>query len=100
MQTISVIGGTGELGGGLALRWAKAGIPVIIGSRDAERAQEAARKLGFTAQRTRRIGKRRQHFAPMQGKLVFAVFIAGDRPVHFDARRILIEPAHLGETGG
>lgn len=45
METISIIGGTGELGGGLALRWAKAGIPVIIGSRDAARAQEAAAAL-------------------------------------------------------
>jgi len=45
MQTISVIGGTGELGGGLALRWAKAGLPVIIGSRDAARAKEAADAL-------------------------------------------------------
>jgi NADPH-dependent F420 reductase len=47
MQTISVIGGTGELGGGLASRWAKAGLPVIIGSRDAERAQQAADKLNL-----------------------------------------------------
>lgn len=45
MQTISVIGGTGELGGGLALRWARAGLPVIIGSRDAARAAEAAAAL-------------------------------------------------------
>ncbi|MCP4001136.1 MAG: NADPH-dependent F420 reductase [Gammaproteobacteria bacterium] len=45
MQTISIIGGTGELGGGLALRWAKAGLPVIIGSRDAVRAQLAADSL-------------------------------------------------------
>jgi hypothetical protein len=45
MQTISVIGGTGELGGGLAMRWAKAGLPVIIGSRDADRAQQAADNL-------------------------------------------------------
>ena len=49
MQTISVIGGTGELGGGLALRWAKAGLPVIIGSRDAGRAQEAADGLNQAA---------------------------------------------------
>jgi NADPH-dependent F420 reductase len=47
MQTISVIGGTGELGGGLASRWAKAGLPVIIGSRDAERAQQAADNLNL-----------------------------------------------------
>ncbi|MGI9291265.1 MAG: NADPH-dependent F420 reductase [Gammaproteobacteria bacterium] len=49
MQTISVIGGTGELGGGLAMKWAKAGIPVIIGSRDAGRAQEKADELNAAA---------------------------------------------------
>ena len=45
MHTISVIGGSGELGGGLALRWARAGLPVIIGSRDADRAADAAAQL-------------------------------------------------------
>jgi NADPH-dependent F420 reductase len=45
MQTITVIGGSGELGGGLALRWAKAGLPVIIGSRDAERAAQVAAEI-------------------------------------------------------
>jgi NADPH-dependent F420 reductase len=49
MQTISIIGGTGELGGGLARRWAKAGLPVIIGSRDADRAAAAAAKLNALA---------------------------------------------------
>ena len=49
MQTISIIGGSGELGGGLALRWAKAGLPVIIGSRDAERAAQVAKDLNAAA---------------------------------------------------
>lgn len=49
MQTISVIGGSGELGGGLAMRWAKAGLPVIIGSRDADRAAEVAARLNEAA---------------------------------------------------
>lgn len=48
-QSIAVIGGTGELGGGLALRWAKAGLPVIIGSRDADRAQQAADEINQIA---------------------------------------------------
>jgi len=39
---IAVIGGTGPLGMGLALRWARAGETVILGSRDAGRAQQAA----------------------------------------------------------
>jgi NADPH-dependent F420 reductase len=44
--TVGVLGGTGPQGKGLALRWAKAGIKVIIGSRSAERAQAAAAELG------------------------------------------------------
>jgi 8-hydroxy-5-deazaflavin:NADPH oxidoreductase len=40
-----VIGGTGDQGFGLALRWAKAGYEVIIGSRSQERAQEASKKV-------------------------------------------------------
>jgi 8-hydroxy-5-deazaflavin:NADPH oxidoreductase len=42
---IGVIGGTGSHGYGLALRWAQAGETVIIGSRDAARAAEAAKKV-------------------------------------------------------
>jgi NADPH-dependent F420 reductase len=41
-RPIAVIGGTGPAGMGLALRWARAGETVIIGSRDAERAMRAA----------------------------------------------------------
>jgi 8-hydroxy-5-deazaflavin:NADPH oxidoreductase len=44
-QTVAVIGGTGALGFGLAVRWAGAGVPVVIGSRDAGRAAEAAEKV-------------------------------------------------------
>ncbi len=42
---IAVVGGTGKLGAGLARRLAKAGYAVIIGSRDADRAQQAAAAL-------------------------------------------------------
>lgn len=45
LPTIGIIGGTGDLGSGLALRWAQAGYPVIIGSRSPERAQEFAEKM-------------------------------------------------------
>lgn len=41
-STIAVIGGTGALGSSLATRWARAGYPVLIGSRDAEKAIAAA----------------------------------------------------------
>jgi hypothetical protein len=41
-DAIPIIGGTGALGYGLAYRWAQAGEEVVIGSRKAERAEEAA----------------------------------------------------------
>jgi 8-hydroxy-5-deazaflavin:NADPH oxidoreductase len=41
-RPIAILGGTGPAGMGLALRWARAGETVIIGSRDPQRAQDAA----------------------------------------------------------
>lgn len=45
-QSIAVVGGTGQLGAAIARRLAKAGRPVIIGSRDPIKAEAAARQLG------------------------------------------------------
>src|SRR5947207_1888639 len=42
---IPIIGGTGALGFGLAVRWARAGRSVVIGSRSSERAVEAAERV-------------------------------------------------------
>jgi hypothetical protein len=42
---VSILGATGDLGFGLAVRWASAGVPIVIGSRDAGRAQEAAERV-------------------------------------------------------
>src|SRR5689334_15279935 len=41
-EPVAIIGATGALGFGLAIRWGRAGVPVVIGSRDHERADEAA----------------------------------------------------------
>jgi NADPH-dependent F420 reductase len=45
VENVPVIGGTGALGFGLALRLAVAGTPVVIGSRDRSRAEEAAARV-------------------------------------------------------
>ncbi|MEA2460250.1 MAG: 8-hydroxy-5-deazaflavin:NADPH oxidoreductase, partial [Actinomycetota bacterium] len=42
---VALIGGTGDEGSGLASRWAKAGLKVFLGSRDAGRAEKAAAEL-------------------------------------------------------
>lgn len=53
LPVIAVLGGTGKEGPGLAMRWAHAGYKVIIGSRQAEKAQTTAdelnHKLGITS---------------------------------------------------
>jgi 8-hydroxy-5-deazaflavin:NADPH oxidoreductase len=49
LPTVGVLGGTGPQGNGLALRWAAAGLPVVIGSRDAGRAITAAGELAQRA---------------------------------------------------
>jgi 8-hydroxy-5-deazaflavin:NADPH oxidoreductase len=53
-RPIAIIGGTGPAGMGLALRWARAGESIIIGSRDEQKAQataeETQRKAGDRAQ--------------------------------------------------
>jgi NADPH-dependent F420 reductase len=50
--TIAVIGGTGALGSGFAMRWARAGYPVVIGSRSADsaaaKASDMAKDTGGT----------------------------------------------------
>jgi NADPH-dependent F420 reductase len=46
VQSIAVIGGTGQLGAAIARRLAKAGKSIIIGSRDPVKAEAAARQLG------------------------------------------------------
>ncbi|HKJ28075.1 MAG TPA: NADPH-dependent F420 reductase [Anaerolineales bacterium] len=43
--TLAIIGGTGAEGPGLAMRWAHAGYPIIIGSRQAEKAEGTAAEL-------------------------------------------------------
>lgn len=48
-QIVAIVGGTGAEGTGLALRFAKAGLRVLIGSRNLERAQAAAKEISAQA---------------------------------------------------
>ena len=44
-ETIAILGGTGDLGTGLAIRWSKAGYKIVIGSRTLPKAQAAVAEL-------------------------------------------------------
>lgn len=53
---ISILGGTGDLGSGLAKRWLAAGYSVVIGSRSADKAHAFAAELGRGAQGADNVG--------------------------------------------
>ncbi len=56
-HTIAILGGTGAEGFGLALRFAVAGAHVIVGSREAARAEETARTIASLAPGSRVEGR-------------------------------------------
>ena len=55
-KKITIVGGSGALGAGLAKRWARKGHQIIIGSRDEKRASEAASRLNNEAGTTSILG--------------------------------------------
>jgi len=69
---IAILGGTGALGSGLALRWANTGHQVTIGSRDGARAEEVAAKLSQKVSR-KIIGKSNEQAAADAELLVITV---------------------------
>ena len=76
-QGVSIIGATGDLGFGLAVRWASAGVPVLIGSRDAGRAQEAAERVLAVVPGTSAEGAANAAAASANDALVMSVPFAG-----------------------
>jgi NADPH-dependent F420 reductase len=68
---IPIVGGTGALGSGLALRLAGAGREVVIGSRDADRAEEVAGRIRETLGPDARISGAENAEAAACGPIVF-----------------------------
>lgn len=74
---VGVLGGTGEQGQGLARRWAIAGLSVIIGSRDPQRADRAAAQLRAELGEVRLSGSANADCAARSDVVVVAVPWAG-----------------------
>ncbi len=72
-RTIGIIGGAGHEGSGLAVRWAAAGHRVLIGSRDAARAQAAAEELNVMLPEPRISGASNEETAAQAEIVVLAV---------------------------
>ena len=77
---IGFIGGTGPEGKGLALRFAMSGERVMIGSRDADRARNAAAEVSALWQGLTVSGGMNDEVASASDIVVIAVPYAGHRP--------------------
>jgi NADPH-dependent F420 reductase len=87
--TIAVLGGAGKEGSGLALRWANAGHKVIIGSRSAERAAEAAQEINETIGREGASGAANLAAAEAAQIVVLAVPFSAQRALAEEVRGAL-----------
>ncbi len=70
IRSIAIIGGTGKEGKGLAFRWIKAGYQVLIGSRQAEKAEGAAAELKTLAGADAQVSGHANTIAAQQADLV------------------------------
>ncbi|CAN5675706.1 NADPH-dependent F420 reductase [soil metagenome] len=82
VERVAVIGGTGKEGFGLALRWAAAGIYVIVGSRDGGRAEEAATRLTDLVPSAAARGVVNSEAAAASGVVVVTVPFAGQAAIY------------------
>lgn len=79
--TIAVIGGTGALGSGLAMRWARAGYPIVIGSRSRENAEAKATAIVQRLPGASVQGGENRDAAAMADIVVLTVPYANQRPM-------------------
>ena len=87
-QTLAIIGGTGKEGNALAFRFAKAGVRVLIGSRDAAKAESAAnemnQRIGGSASRVE--GYTNREAAAKADIILLSVPFDGMKPILEDLR--------------
>jgi NADPH-dependent F420 reductase len=74
---IAILGGTGKEGAGLAVRWAKLGHGIIIGSRDPERARTKAAELRDVAHAIPIVGHSNAEAAALGDTVVVALPATG-----------------------
>jgi NADPH-dependent F420 reductase len=89
LDTVAVVGGTGKLGFALARRWAHAGIEVIIGSRDATRAAEAAARIRSVHPGSRARGAGNRDAAAGAAVVVVAVPYSSQQETLSDIRDVV-----------
>ena len=86
---IAILGGSGKEGSGLAFRWAHAGYPVIIGSRSADKALQAAKEINETLGREAVQGRDNPSAAAAASIVVLTVPYAAQRQTVEEVRHAL-----------
>jgi 8-hydroxy-5-deazaflavin:NADPH oxidoreductase len=94
LEPIPIIGGSGALGAGLARRWTKAGVPVVIGSRDAGRAEEAAAKVREAVPDAEVSGLQNEE-AASKGEIVFLTVPFRAQSENLNNLREALQPGQL-----
>ena len=95
---IAVLGGTGDMGYGLSLRLAMAGEEVVIGSRVAEKAQEAADKAKSATNCEQITGAENRAAAESAELVIIAVPTSGHRALITSLRDVLSKKNILDVT--
>ena len=97
-REIAVLGGTGAEGYGLSLRWAQAGERVVIGSRSAERAEEAAGRILEALPDAHVRGAANPEAVAGAEIVVLTVPLAAQIPTVKSVRELLVEKAIVIDT--
>lgn len=82
VEHVAIVGGTGDVGFGLAKRWAKAGFRITIGSRDPGRADSAAKRLLEQVPGAEASGLENAEAAASSSVVVVAVPFAGQAAIY------------------
>lgn len=82
ISKVAVIGGTGDLGFALASRWAKAGIEVVIGSRERAKAKAAVERLKELVPEANATGLENAEAAASSQVMLVAVPFSGFVPIY------------------
>ena len=83
---LAIIGGTGKEGNAIAFRFARVGVPVLIGSRSAEKAQAAASEMNQRIKATNVEGFSNRDAAAKADIILLSVPYDGMKPILEDVR--------------
>ena len=88
-ETVAIVGGTGDLGFALAQRWAKAGVNIVIGSRDRAKADDAAARVKQAVNGAKVAGAENAEAAAQAGIVVVTVPFAAQAATLNGIKRVV-----------